>query len=121
MGLQFIKKKFRKSPRIVMCQSEKNVVEKEKIDNNEIVKNDNIVSQNDTVIINNSCEEPKNKKNNKKNKENMFDKDKIAEIEAAVKKMEPEVKVVKTDRGLIERTESSKIIITEDNRQVLID
>ena len=31
------------------------------------------------------------------------------------------VKVVKKDRGLIERTESSKIILTEDNRQVLND
>ena len=32
-----------------------------------------------------------------------------------------EVKVVKKDRGLIERTESSKIVLTEDNRQVLND
>ena len=32
-----------------------------------------------------------------------------------------EVKVVKKDRGLIERTESSKIVLTEDNRQVLGD
>jgi hypothetical protein len=30
-------------------------------------------------------------------------------------------KVLKKDRGLIERTESSKIILAEDNRQVLID
>lgn len=32
-----------------------------------------------------------------------------------------EIKRVKKDRGLIERTESSKIILTEDNRQVLND
>lgn len=31
------------------------------------------------------------------------------------------VKIVKKDKGLIERTESSKIILTEDNRQVLND
>lgn len=31
------------------------------------------------------------------------------------------VKVLKKDRGLIERTESSKVILTEDNRQVLMD
>lgn len=31
------------------------------------------------------------------------------------------VKVIKKDRGLIERTESSKVILTEDNRQVLMD
>jgi len=32
-----------------------------------------------------------------------------------------EVKIVKKDKGLIERTESSKIVLTEDNRQVLND
>ena len=31
------------------------------------------------------------------------------------------VKFLKKDKGLIERTESSKIILTEDNRQVLND
>jgi hypothetical protein len=31
------------------------------------------------------------------------------------------VKIVKKDKGLIERTESSKIVLTEDNRQVLND
>lgn len=31
------------------------------------------------------------------------------------------IKVVKKDKGLIERTESSKIVLTEDNRQVLND
>lgn len=31
------------------------------------------------------------------------------------------VKILKKDRGLIERTESSKIVLTEDNRQVLED
>ena len=50
-----------------------------------------------------------------------LDKSQISTIEDAVKNMQPEVKVVKKDRGLIERTESSKIIITEDNRQVLND
>ena len=31
------------------------------------------------------------------------------------------IKRVKNDKGLIERTESSKVILTEDNRQILID
>ena len=53
--------------------------------------------------------------------EDMINKDQITAIEDAIEKMQPEVKVVKADRGLIERTESSKIIITEDNRQVLND
>ena len=63
----------------------------------------------------------KAKNNKKKQKDDMIDKSQISTIEDAVKNMQPEVKVVKKDRGLIERTESSKIIITEDNRQVLND
>ena len=35
--------------------------------------------------------------------------------------MPNDVKYLKKDKGLIERTESSKIILTEDNRQVLTD
>ena len=30
-------------------------------------------------------------------------------------------KRLKTDKGLIERTESSKTILTEDNRELLVD
>ena len=61
--------------------------------------------------------------NNKKRKKNneMNTNEKIATAEAVLDAMAPEVKVVKKDRGLIERTESSKIILTEDNRQVLND
>ena len=69
-------------------------------------------------------EEKKEKTNkNKKNKqeEDMNFEDKINAAEATMEKMVPEVKVVKKERGLIERTESSKIIITEDNRQLLKD
>ena len=47
--------------------------------------------------------------------------EKMEAAEAVMDMMAPEVKVVKKDRGLIERTESSKIILTEDNRQVLND
>lgn len=31
------------------------------------------------------------------------------------------IRRVKNDRGLIERTESSRVVLTEDNRQVLND
>ena len=31
------------------------------------------------------------------------------------------VKRIKKDKGLIERTESSKTILTEDNKQLLVD
>ena len=30
-------------------------------------------------------------------------------------------KILKSDKGLIERTESSKTILTEDNKELLID
>lgn len=63
-----------------------------------------------------------NKKNKKeKNTEDMNTNDKVKQAEETLNAMEPEVKVVKRDKGLIERTESSKIILTEDNRQLLVD
>jgi hypothetical protein len=74
----------------------------------------NIENEDDITLSN------KNNKNKKKGK-NMNISEKIKEAENAIEFMSPEVKVVKKDKGLIERTESSKIIITEDNRQVLID
>lgn len=66
-----------------------------------------------------SAAKPKNKK--EKNSVDMFTEQKIDAAELVAGKLEPEVKVVKKDKGLIERTESSKIILTEDNRQVLND
>jgi hypothetical protein len=51
----------------------------------------------------------------------MLKEEQIAAAEETVEMMAPEVKRLKKDRGLIERTESSKIILTEDNRQVLND
>lgn len=44
------------------------------------------------------------------------------EIVNALSGVDPNrIKRVKNDRGLIERTESSKVILTEDNRQILND
>ena len=65
---------------------------------------------------------PNDKKNNKKKTEVKMD-DKINKAEEIMNNMKAEnhVKVVKKDKGLIERTESSKIVLTEDNRQVLND
>lgn len=63
---------------------------------------------------------PRNKKSSKTTSD-MNEMEKIATAEEVMAAMAPEVKVVKKDRGLIERTESSKIILTEDNRQVLND
>ena len=64
-------------------------------------------------------ETPKNK--GKKTKEDMNEKVNKAEEIMNNMKAANNVKVLKKDRGLIERTESSKIILTEDNRQVLND
>lgn len=61
-------------------------------------------------------------KNNKsKNKETMDERVNKAEEIMNNMKAENHVKIVKKDKGLIERTESSKIVLTEDNRQVLND
>lgn len=62
--------------------------------------------------------------NNKKKKKAEVEMEAIEKFMAAeetLNAMSPEVKRVKQDRGLIERTESSKVILTEDNRQVLND
>jgi len=64
-------------------------------------------------------EKPKNKRTKKSSE--MITNEQIAAAEEVMDMIAPEVKVVKKDRGLIERTESSKIILTEDNRQVLND
>ena len=68
----------------------------------------------------------KNVKGQKNKDKNINENMKAENIAAAEELMNTEavpqkVKVVKKDKGLIERTESSKIILTEDNRQVLND
>jgi hypothetical protein len=51
-----------------------------------------------------------------------MEKKEIMELEEKLQAVNPiGVKVLKKDRGLIERTESSRIILAEDNRQVLMD
>ena len=67
--------------------------------------------------------EPKVSKNKKttKKKNDMDANERINAAAEVLSTITPEVKVVKKERGLIERTESSKIILTEDNRQVLND
>lgn len=108
MAIQFIKKRFRKRPEYVVPY----VVQKEV---------ESIVEPKEEIKEVEEAKPNKTKNNKKNRKEDMINKDQITAIEVAMEKMQPEVKVVKADRGLIERTESSKIIITEDNRQVLND
>jgi len=58
--------------------------------------------------------------NNEQKEEKVMDKISVAEniINDTPAK---EVKRLKKDKGLIERTESSKTILTEDNKQLLVD
>jgi hypothetical protein len=64
----------------------------------------------------------KNVKNNQEKNEETMD-ERVNKAEEIMNNMRAanHVKVVKKDKGLIERTESSKIVLTEDNRQVLND
>ena len=45
----------------------------------------------------------------------------LSAAEAQASNLAGNVKVTKKDRSIIERAESSKIILTEDNRQILND
>ena len=66
-------------------------------------------------------QEPKKKTKNNETKNNeAMD---IEQIEKLASELTPEqtTKKIKKDKGLIERTESSKIMITEDNKQLLTD
>ena len=66
----------------------------------------------------------KTKKNKEENVEKM-DENKLKQAEELVNILsgvDPnQIKRIKNDRGLIERTESSKVVLTEDNRQILND
>ena len=65
------------------------------------------------------------KENKKKvNEEVMTTSEKIAMAQSVLNNTSqsaPSVKRVKKDKGLIERTESSKTILTEDNKELLND
>jgi len=55
-----------------------------------------------------------------KEKKEVMDK-RISMIEDIINDTPKEVKRLKKDKGLIERTESSKTVLTEDNKQLLVD
>ena len=60
-------------------------------------------------------------KNNIDKKEDTMDINEINKAEELAKTMNKKVKIVKKEKGLIERTETEKVVLTEDNRQVLTD
>ena len=65
----------------------------------------------------------KKENNINENKTVMTTEEKIAMAQEVLndKKSAPSFKRVKKDKGLIERTESSKTILTEDNKELLND
>ena len=72
-----------------------------------------------TEVVEKAPVATKNKKNKKT--ENIMTEEQMMKAMGMADELNPQVKMVKKDRGLIERTESSKIVLTEDNRQVLND
>ena len=65
---------------------------------------------------------PQKRKANENNDKKERVMDKISMAESILNETPPkEIKRLKKDKGLIERTESSKTIITEDNKQLLVD
>ena len=83
-----------------------------------------LVRMEPSIVSETKPEEPQKNKIAKKKKNMMNPKEKAARIEEILQNQEENkgrVKRVKKDKGLIERTESSKVILTEDNKQLLND
>ena len=76
------------------------------------------------IIKHNQDNKPQKKVSQKviteKEKKEVMD-NRIAMAEEIINDTPREVKRIKKDKGLIERTESSKTILTEDNKQLLVD
>lgn len=62
-----------------------------------------------------------NQDNNKIKKEVVMTTDEKVAMAQNVLKPTSNTKRIKKDKGLIERTESSKTILTEDNKELLVD
>lgn len=77
-------------------------------------------------VVEKNAEEEKELKNEKENKENNKDSnmdERLEKIEALTGSKAPKrkVKIEKKDRGLLERTDNSTILLTEDNKMLLND
>jgi hypothetical protein len=122
MVKRFIHKKIKDniSPRR-LAVLEKSTLEKVE---NIVVKEEiqEIVEQ-EAIVVEPIIEVEEIVKNNEEIKEdNVMDtKEKIQMANAILNAEQPKVKKVKKEKGLIERTESSITILTEDNRELLKD
>lgn len=89
--------------------------------------NSDIIKEKEIIVDNNDDkkEEVKKTVRKKKNKieENKSDMNTAKKIAMAKEILgtNDTLKVLKKDKGLIERTESSKTILTEDNKELLVD
>ena len=68
-----------------------------------------------------SIAEDSGENKNKKKKDTMRTTEEKVALANSILEGESKVKRLKKDRGLIERTESSKIVLTEDNKELLVD
>lgn len=93
----------------------KHITKREPIVNQQLLKETQPVETVKEEVV----EKPVNNVEKKKNMKQSS----ITNIENLVSQMGPEqtTKRIKKDKGLIERMESEKIMITEDNRQLLND
>lgn len=81
-----------------------------------------IIFYSQSIISNNNVIEKNNEEIKPINDMNTKEKIEVAnEILKQDTQKQTKVKKVTKDRGLIERTESSKILLTEDNKELLMD
>lgn len=89
--------------------------------NSEIVKEKEIIVDNNEEKKDEVKKTVRKKKNKiEENKSDMNTAEKIA-MAKEILGTNDTLKVLKKDKGLIERTESSKTILTEDNKELLVD
>ena len=94
------------------------VDKKETIEENKVIEVDKVIEENKVIKEDKELKENKEVKKDKKMADERLEKiEKIIGSKAPKRK----VKVEKKDKGLIERTENSTILLTEDNKMVLND
>ena len=121
MRYRFFKKRLPKyTPVIQPINNKKEEIINEVEEVKEDIKEE-VDETKEKIVVEDNSKKPQKRNKRNKTEEDMNSFERLAAAEATIDSMQPQVKVVKADKGLIERTESSKIILTEDNRQVLND
>jgi hypothetical protein len=122
MVKRFIHKKIKDniSPRRLAILKNSTV---EKVKNIVVEEEKQEIVEQETIVVEPIIEVEDNVKDKEEiKKDNVMDtKEKIQMANAILNAEQPKVKKVKKEKGLIERTESSITILTEDNRELLKD